>query len=791
MKSKKIISITMLICLIIIGIYSPIHSFFPTHKTGSFLKALSLKSSFAKDICPKSQTSDDYEKNKIILEGVPKEDRALEDMEDTIDEISKLGMSRQDREEMKKSIELAQNKKGRTYALATIPEGTTVSDTIEVLEDSKPVKEGKVRVQPNYMYRLADIKAFTSYNGDSSAAAKFNWHLTNVNCKLANNYVRQNAVNDVPVKIGVIDTGAQINHPALKSSINKKLSISLSNKSNYTKLKKDKGVHGTHVAGIIAGKNIPGKKWRGIAYGSASIVAVDASSYYYNDIVFYTFDLISALNYCRDSGCKIINMSLSGTGRDTVLEKALESIDKSGILVVCAAGNDNSKNYVYPGDIPTTLSICNTNIENKRYDSTVDGSNYGYDKSMSAPGTNIYSSIPNGNYAFMTGTSMSSPLVAGTAVLMLKVNPELTNRDLKVILKSTSQDIDNEGYDIYTGFGLLDAYRAVEIAKKYNLNSYWSPEIILSRKSAKLDISGKLYCQYAFDLKIGCDYLPKVQWRSDDPTVATVNDEGEVLGKKEGTTKITCFTDKNRKSFTVKVLDSYPTIIGKRPFRKTFKYNGRGFYNYYKLGKYDGFTYEGKKGEYLDICTETDYVDSTFYIIDEQGNLYDYGTDINTNWNKLNLDDRKRVKLNYTGKYYIQVTFSDTNYRNTYKISVLSSANSPRLKGRKDKNKNNIYTNYLRWKPIANVEMYKVYRKKGKRPWKKIAHVKQPLQYIDVLFDYKIDKKGVIVNGDYIKFRDKIKNYENSAYSYKIVPGMKVSRGRKIIIGGFSNQIKL
>ena len=151
MKSKKIISITMLICLIIIGIYSPIHSFFPTHKTGSFLKALSLKSSFAKDICPKSQTSDDYEKNKIILEGVPKEDRALEDMEDTIDEISKLGMSRQDREEMKKSIELAQNKKGRTYALATIPEGTTVSDTIEVLEDSKPVKEGKVRVQPNYI----------------------------------------------------------------------------------------------------------------------------------------------------------------------------------------------------------------------------------------------------------------------------------------------------------------------------------------------------------------------------------------------------------------------------------------------------------------------------------------------------------------------------------------------------------------------------------------------------------------------------------------------------------------
>ena len=121
-------------------------------------------------------------------------------------------------------------------------------------------------------------------------------------------------------------------------------------------------------------------------------------------------------------------MSLSGTGRDTVLEKALESIDKSGILVVCAAGNDNSKNYVYPGDIPTTLSICNTNIENKRYDSTVDGSNYGYDKSMSAPGTNIYSSIPNGNYAFMTGTSMSSPLVALTRSEERRVGKECRSR---------------------------------------------------------------------------------------------------------------------------------------------------------------------------------------------------------------------------------------------------------------------------------------------------------------------------------------------------------------------------
>lgn len=96
-------------------------------------------------------------------------------------------------------------------------------------------------------------------------------------------------------------------------------------------------------------------------------------------------------------------------------------------------------------------------------------SNYGDRVDVIAPGGYIYSCMPNNNYGYMSGTSMATPHVTGTAGMLFAVNPSLTGAQVKTIIKNTtSRDIVDARTSTTYSYGLVDAYKAV----KSNDNSW-------------------------------------------------------------------------------------------------------------------------------------------------------------------------------------------------------------------------------------------------------------------------------------------------------------------------------
>ena len=118
----------------------------------------------------------------------------------------------------------------------------------------------------------------------------------------------------------------------------------------------------------------------------------------------------------------------------------------------------NSSNPHYPSGYSEVICVGNSTQEDFR----AGNSNYGSTLDLMAPGTQIVTTARNNNYASISGTSAATPHVAAAAALILSLG-NFTNEEVKQILKSTSDDIDEPGWDIYTGAGRLNMYRAVTV----------------------------------------------------------------------------------------------------------------------------------------------------------------------------------------------------------------------------------------------------------------------------------------------------------------------------------------
>ena len=86
---------------------------------------------------------------------------------------------------------------------------------------------------------------------------------------------------------------------------------------------------------------------------------------------------------------------------------------------------------------------------------------------MVAPGTNIASTFSQHRYAALSGTSMAAPHVTALAGLIRSLNPHLTNDDVKQIIIKTATDLGENGKDPYYGYGLINVYRALEMANHW------------------------------------------------------------------------------------------------------------------------------------------------------------------------------------------------------------------------------------------------------------------------------------------------------------------------------------
>jgi thermitase len=278
------------------------------------------------------------------------------------------------------------------------------------------------------------------------------------------------------VLVGIVDTGIDYTHPDL---VNNYVTLGYDWVHKNSNPLDDNG-HGTHVAGIIAAQMNNGIGVAGLA--QVKIMAEKAlNSTGWGDEV----DVANAITDAVNKGAKILSNSWGSPSDSGLIHDAIQYAYANGVLIVAAAGNSNTNAPFYPAAYSEVVSVAATN----EYDSKADFSNWGNWIELSAPGVDIYSTMPTyhvtlndegyaSNYAYMSGTSMACPQVSGVAALVWSKFPNSTRDWVREQMRSTA---DNLGSKVYFGYGRVNARKAVEQAPAAHdvaLYSYEAPSHI-------------------------------------------------------------------------------------------------------------------------------------------------------------------------------------------------------------------------------------------------------------------------------------------------------------------------
>jgi len=169
---------------------------------------------------------------------------------------------------------------------------------------------------------------------------------------------------------------------------------------------------------------------------------------------------------------RVINLSLGGSTDSPVMRAAIAAATDAGSLIVASAGNSSTNAPAFPASYPQVLAVVALGPDLQLASYTNVGSNV----SLAAPGGDFRNCCGGGggvlsttynyvsktpNYAFYTGTSMAAPHVTGVAALLLASNPALTNTQVRQRLQSTAVDIGAPGRDDRYGYGIVNAFNAI------------------------------------------------------------------------------------------------------------------------------------------------------------------------------------------------------------------------------------------------------------------------------------------------------------------------------------------
>ncbi len=249
------------------------------------------------------------------------------------------------------------------------------------------------------------------------------------------------------VVVAVLDTGVDYNHVDLKDNIwtnpNNDAAQGYANDihgwnfvdNNNNVLDTSQIGHGTHVAGIIAGEN-NNFGVTGVAY-DAKIMPVKVLD---NSGTGSYSSITKGIYYAVDHGANVINLSLGGAYPNSSLESAIKYASSKGVVVVMAAGNDGDNTPDYPATYAKNWGLTVGAVDQNK--NLADFSNRSGSDSLAyvtAPGVNVYSTIPGNKYTTYSGTSMATPYVTGVVALMLSANHNLTDAQVRQIVTQTGE----------------------------------------------------------------------------------------------------------------------------------------------------------------------------------------------------------------------------------------------------------------------------------------------------------------------------------------------------------------
>ena len=366
-----------------------------------------------------------------------------------------------------------------------LPEGESTEHAIERLSQDQRIEY----VTSNDLRRVA---------GSNDPQASELWGLSKIGLEQA---WKRTTGSREGAPIAVLDTGVQLDHPDLVANLWRNPGEIAGNGIDddgngviddvhgydaclQTGDPSDDYGHGTHCAGTIGavgdnGVGVVGVNWQ------TRLMPVKMMTRGEGTVA----DTIRALAYATKMGARITSNSYAGGYN----EAERDAFASSPLLHICAAGNEGNDNDVsqyypkdkplgYPAnyDLPNIIAVAATNER----DRLASFSNYGrHNVDLAAPGVGTLSTVPGGGYETKSGTSMATPHVAGVAGLILSLDPEASNEQLKTRLLANVDQVPALTDKVATG-GRLNAAAAL----REDLQAPAAPGLQVSQQGQQLRV---------------------------------------------------------------------------------------------------------------------------------------------------------------------------------------------------------------------------------------------------------------------------------------------------------------
>lgn len=254
------------------------------------------------------------------------------------------------------------------------------------------------------------------------------------------------------VRVAVIDTGADANHPELAGAVEARFDA-------LSGVDPAPGAHGTAMAGAIAarlrlsGAAPAARLLTARAFGPPAANGVAQGS---------TFHVVACLDWAVETGARVVSMSFAGPSSGA-LSRAIAAAEARGVVAVAAAGNAGPQSPpLFPAADPAVIAVTASDPD----DHVLAAANRGGHVAVTAPGVDILVASPQGGYDLTSGTSVAAAEVAGVVALLLETRADLGPREVRRILTETAIDLGPRGRDPIFGAGLVDAAAAVEAAAR-------------------------------------------------------------------------------------------------------------------------------------------------------------------------------------------------------------------------------------------------------------------------------------------------------------------------------------
>lgn len=262
------------------------------------------------------------------------------------------------------------------------------------------------------------------------------------------------------VKVAVIDTGVDAQHPDLEKAMFGGTDVSsIGDASGYLPVG-EVSHHGTMVASLIAGRGHGEDEG---VIGVAPEAELLSISMAFGAQTLNTDDQVAAgIKWAVDAGAKVINLSLTRNSKDWPLswDEAFLYAFENDVVVVAAAGNraDGTEQVGAPATIPGVLVVAG--VDRNAVASSA-ASTAGLSISVAAPATDLVSAFPGGEYKIWSGSSGAAPIVSGLVALVRATYPELDANNVINRIIETATQVGTENYSPEYGYGLIDPEKAL------------------------------------------------------------------------------------------------------------------------------------------------------------------------------------------------------------------------------------------------------------------------------------------------------------------------------------------